>query len=413
MHAYGEIAKPPVLILGGYFGGLYLLREFGKRGIDVYVIADEKNNIAFKSKYCKKGFTASKPWDIPGLKKILKKMSKITTKRLIVYPVTDIDALNLSKIKDEVKDDYHLMVGDREPTETLVNKSKFYHALEKNHIENPKTFFPNDLTSAKQIGKKIQYPVFIRPAITQLFQNAFGQGKGFIAKSYPELLKYYRLAESKKVEIMFQEILLGPPENSLQLEGYFDKNFCSKGLFARQRLRIWPLDFGNTTLCVSIPLSKLAPETKQLTKFIKNIGYNGVASAEYRKNPKDGKNKMLEINARVWFHSWLSAKCGVNIFLSSYLDAIGEKAEFGKEYSTGVKSIYVDSDIQSSRTMYQRGELTAIEWLSSLRGVRQTVLFELNDPQPLFVTGLKKLSNLKKPYPEHKKNHFEKTKTNN
>ena len=122
---------------------------------------------------------------------------------------------------------------------------------------------------------------------------------------------------------------------------------------------------------------------------------------------------MLEINARVWFHSWLSAKCGVNIFLSSYLDAIGEKAEFGKEYSTGVKSIYVDSDIQSSRTMYQRGELTAIEWLSSLRGVRQTVLFELNDPQPLFVTGLKKLSNLKKPYPEHKKNHFEKTKTNN
>jgi D-aspartate ligase len=345
--------------------------------------------------------------------KLLKKTSKITTKRTVVYPVTDIDALNLSIIKDEVKDDYHLMVGDREPTETLVNKSKFYHALEKNHIEYPKTYFPNDLESAKQIGKKIHFPVFIRPAITQLFQNAFGPGKGFIAESHPELLKYYRLAESKKVEIMFQEILLGPPENSLQLEGYFDKNFCSTGLFARQRLRIWPLDFGNTTLCTSIPLSKLASESKQLTKFIKNIGYNGVASAEYRKNPKDDKNKILEINARVWFHSWLSAKCGVNIFLSSYLDAIGEKIESKQEYATGVKSIYIDYDIKSSRTMFQRGELTALEWLSSLRGVRQTALFELNDAYPFFVSSLNKLNYLKKINPKPNKNHFERPKTNN
>ena len=71
------------------------------------------------------------------------------------------------------------------------------------------------------------------------------------------------------------------------------------------------------------------------------------------------ENKILEINARVWFHSWLSAKCGGNIFLSSYLDAIGEKIESKQEYATGVKSIYIDYDIKSARTMFQRGELTA------------------------------------------------------
>ena len=161
-----------------------------------------------------------------------------------------------------------------------------------------------------------------------------------------------------------------------------------------------------------IPLSKLSSESKQLTKFVKNIGYNGVASAEYRKNPKDGKNKILEINARVWFHSWLSAKCGVNIFLSSYLDAIGEKTGFNQEYAIGVKSIYVESDIKSSRTMFQRGELSAIEWFSSLRGVRQTVLFELNDAYPFFVSGLNKLNYLKKTNPKPNKN-LERTKTNN
>jgi len=380
----------PVLVLGGNLTGLKIAREFGKYGLDVYLVTDKESDIALKSKHWKERIIVHRPWNCELLKRLLRRMAKTTTKRLVIYPVTDLDALNLSKIKDELQDDYYFVVGERDATEMLVIKSKFYRALSKTSIEFPATFFPEDLASAKRIGKDLSYPVFIRPSITQSFTKVFGVNKGFIAKSHMELLNYYRLATSKNVEVMFQEIISGPPYNSIQLEGYFNKEFCSTGLFARQRLRIWPPDFGNTTLCVSVKISNFSFEGKQMSDFLKTLCYNGLASAEYKKDLRDGRNKLLEINARPWLHFWLSAECGNNILLSSYLDAIGQETEYTKGGVAGIKSIHLDNDIVAGVKMFQEGKLGILEWFSSLKGVRQSALLDKTDLVPSFDNYFKK-----------------------
>ncbi|MFX1535217.1 MAG: hypothetical protein ACFFDI_13415 [Promethearchaeota archaeon] len=51
---------------------------------------------------------------------------------LVVYPVTDLKALYLSEIQEDLADDYFLSTGKKESVETLVNKKKFYRELEKN-----------------------------------------------------------------------------------------------------------------------------------------------------------------------------------------------------------------------------------------------------------------------------------------
>ena len=314
----------------------------------------------------------------------------MTTEKLVVYPLADLDTLTLSRVKEDLRDDYHLVVGDREATETLVNKRKFYQALSASSIDYPATFFPQDLASARRIGKDLIYPVFVRPSITQLFSRIFGACKGFIAKSLEELLYYYRLASSKGVEVMFQEIIYGPPHNSFQIEGYFNKSFACTGFFARQRLRIWPPDFGNTTLCASIPISRLSFESEQMAVFLKKIRYNGLASAELKKDCRDGKNRMLEINARPWLHFWLSTECGNDILLSSYLDAIGEKTGYTQGYCVGTKSIDIERDLLAAPSMFKRGELSFLEWLSSLRRVRKSAVFEKTDLFPFFANWLRK-----------------------
>lgn len=376
--------KNPVLILGGNRNGLWVARELGKHGIDIHIVAEEKTNIAFQSKYCKKKVIVPGPWSCQELIRILRRMAQATTQRLVVYPITDMHALYLSKVKDYLPDDYYFVVGEKEATETLVNKRKFYQALDKNGVDHPTTHFPQDFESAKNIGKKVTYPVFVRPSITELFYRVFGYRKGFVASSYGELLNYYRLATSGKVEILFQEIIPGPPTNSYQLEGYFNKEFCTNGLFARQRLRIWPLNFGNTTLCVSVPLSEFTSESKKVTEFIKNIAYHGLVSAEFKKDARDGKHKLLEINARPWRHFWLSTICGVDILFSSYLDAIGEKIPYYQEYAVGFKSLYFLEDLNASAKMFSNGELGFLEWALSLKGVKRLTLFDKGDSFPLF-----------------------------
>ena len=361
-------------------------RNLGKHGVDVYIVSEDMQSLAFFSKYCKKNFVIDRPWSCQTLKRILQKIARETSERLVVYPLSDVDTLNLSKIKDDLRDDYILMVGEQEATETLINKRKFYQTLDKNKIEYPVTYFPQDVNSAKHIGSRITYPIFIKPAINEGFLYMFNYQKGFVAHSPKELIQYYRLATSKKIEVMFQEIIHGPPSSSYQLEGYYNKDSCPIGFFARQRLRIWPLGFGNTTLCVSIPLTELAHKCKPVSEFIKRIGYSGLMSAEFKKDQRDGKLKILEINARIWLHFWLSAECGFDILFSSYLDAIGEKTPPFSSYTVGVKSLILANDLRVSAKMFRNGDLSFSDWLSSLQGKKQLALFDKGDLSPCFIS---------------------------
>jgi len=382
-----EKSGDPVVVLGGGLTGLGLARALGRRRIDIYLVVDQRDE-AIYTKYCKKSFFAPKMRSNPDtLRKILESVGKSVNKRVIVYPTSDLDALYLSKLKDEMPQDYHFVVGDKETVEILVDKSKFYKTLERNHVNYPVTYFPQDMEDARRIGAKITYPVFIRPAIPQLFNRILGirQKKGFIAYSCKELADYYRLTTRQGIEVMFQEIIPGPPNRSYQLEGYYNRDHLPTVLFARQRLRIWPLDFGNATLCVSIPLIKLHKEKNMINQLMKTLGYHGLMSAEFKEDVRDGTLKLLEINARPWWHFWLSARCGADIILYSYLDATGQKTEYVEEYETGVKSLYLMNDVFASARMFLNGSLALSDWISSLQGNIQFASFQKEDASPFIM----------------------------
>jgi D-aspartate ligase len=382
--------KNPALILGGELAGLQAARILGKRGVAVYVFASYPKNVALASRYCKRKRVISGPWDCDALKKMLKETARATSKRLVVYPVSDELALNLSIIKDDLPDDFCFAVGDRHAVETLINKRKFYQLLSKNKIAYPVTYFPDDLADADRIASEISYPIFIKPSYVHLFHKAFGyEKKGFVANSREELLKYYRLVSSFNVDVVFQRIVSGPPSLFCQLEGFYNRNSEPLILFGRRAVRIWPLDFGNTTLCSSISLSDLVKEIEEIDEFLKSIKYNGMMSVDFKRDPLNGKLQLLEINTRLWMHFWLPTICGVDILFASYLDALGEKVESSQEYTTDIKSIDFISDLKSAAKMIRLRKLGFSEYTSSLMGKKVFAYYDRKDIRPFIHFYLK------------------------
>ena len=376
----------PVVVVGGGLTALGTMRALGRRDIDVYLVLD-KSDTAQYSKYCKKSLsTMGMKHDRGILKNLLRRMGRGFSRRAVVYPTCDVGAINLAELKDELPDDYCFVVGDKKPVKMLVNKRDFYKALAQEGVDHPKTYFSESTNDAQLISEEAKYPIFVRPAISQVFSQAFPTaGKGFIAYSPRDLMAFYELSEKHGIEVMFQEIISGPPTNSYQLEGYYSTDHQPKVLFARQRLRIWPPGFGNTTLCVSIPIGELENEKRTMNQFIKNIGYNGLASAEFKKDDRDGSLKLLEINARPWWHIWLSGACGADILFLSYLDAIGEKTEYTEQYKEGIKSTYFTNDLMAAGKMFLNGNLSLREWASSLVGTRKSAFFSKTDPTPFLM----------------------------
>jgi len=149
-----ESFRNPVVVLGGSLTALGMVRTFGKHGIDVYLIIDEGERVASFSKYCKRSFMApGMRLDRRILKNFLTRIGKSFSRRAVIYPTSDLDTLNLAELKDELPDDYHFVVGDKEPVKILVNKSNFYAALDSNGINYPVTYFPEDMERVAQLLK--------------------------------------------------------------------------------------------------------------------------------------------------------------------------------------------------------------------------------------------------------------------
>jgi predicted ATP-grasp superfamily ATP-dependent carboligase len=114
----------PVVVIGTGMTALGVVRTLGRHGIDVYAISSKRDPVVF-SKYCRKSFITDETEHHKGiLKRLLTEISKTLSKRAVVYPTSDMDALTLAELKNELPDNYYFVVGDKEPVETLVNKKK-------------------------------------------------------------------------------------------------------------------------------------------------------------------------------------------------------------------------------------------------------------------------------------------------
>jgi len=370
----------PVVVLGGGLTGLGVERNLGRNGIKVY-LALEKKDMAMHSKYCSKYFIIPKICrHKEKLKAFLDTFAHRHDHPVVVFPTSDISALNLSSMREDGENNNcYFSIPPKDALEILVEKKRFYKSLVSNGVPHPTTLF--DIHEIRERSQEISYPVFLKPSVSQTFHEVFRK-KGFVAATEKELLRYLDLAKNSKIDIMIQEIVPGPPTNHVFIDGYIDRNSNLKAIFARRRLRMWPLSFGNSTVCESIPISEATIMKGILVGYLHSIGYTGIFSAEFKRDERSNLCKLLEINARSWWYNSFPTRCGVNIVLMAYLDAIGKDLGCIDDYETSVKLIYLIDDLKASMTLLTKRKFNPREWASCLIGKRDWALFAKDDPRP-------------------------------
>jgi predicted ATP-grasp superfamily ATP-dependent carboligase len=282
-------------------------------------------------------------------------------------------------------DKYIACISSRDVIETLVKKKIFYHSLMKKGVPHPKTLFPEELKDSTNIEDKVAFPVFVKPSVSQTFAMKFGR-KGFVANSKEELDRYLRLMNKNQIDVMIQEIVAGPSTNHYFIDGYFDRNSRLIAVFARRRLRMYPLDFGNSTTCVSVPISEVVDMKETIAKYLASIGFRGIFSAEFKRDTRDNMGKLLEVNARSWWFNTYPSACGVNIILAAYLEAVGEVPENSGDYETGKYLVYLMEDLKCSIPMFIQRKLSFREWVSPMLGRRDWVIFAKDDLRPFAIS---------------------------
>jgi D-aspartate ligase len=146
-----------------------------------------------------------------------------------------------------------------------------------------------------------------------------------------------------------------------------------------RRRRQHPSDFGRaSTFVETLDLPEL--EEPSLA-FLRAINYYGLVELEYKRDPRDGKHKLLDVNARTWGYHTLGSVAGVDFPYLLFLDQLGVPVTPARA-RPGMRWIRWATDVPNAVRDIRSGAVRPGEYLRTLRGVHAEAVFSLRDPLP-------------------------------
>lgn len=387
---FAQFDKPLALVLGIYpTSNLGAVRNLGRMGVPTIVLDANKNQAAFFSKYAKGILCPHPKYQEEEYIDFLLSIGEQLPLKAVLFPTGDTESLAILKHRSRLEKYYHFTMADYERVNSIINKEHFYHLLENYNIAHPKTFFPKDPKQAKEASTLLSYPCIVKPVYTTYFRLDF-HTKLFVARSSEELISLFGKAYEKQHQVMLQEIIPGDATAMFGFNAYYDKTGTPHGGFVYQRLREWPLGFGNGCYIQSVEQPILGQTT---SFFIKRLRYHGIVDAEFKYDARDNAFKFIEINPRIWMQNSFPAHFGKNLPYFAYLDALGKqlpKTSFSNEKKS-VKWVYFLEDLQSSRACMRTGELSIMAWLQAYSLRNEYAVFAWDDPFPFFFLGYRSI----------------------
>jgi uncharacterized cofD-like protein len=365
-------SRVPVLLLGGELTLLAVMRMMGRIHLPSYSVCDHDDFSARSRWYRKLPAQQSldpKPAELEAI------LHGVPFERAVLMPCADDWLLAAAELPASLRARFPSSVPSHDVIHTMVNKWRFAIAVSKAGIPRPRTLLIESTEHLAQLPEECFSARILKPLRSFEF-GAKHRAKGFVVQNRAEAT---RLAGSIEFPILLQEYIPGPPTATYFLDGFVDRQGKVCAMFARRRMRMYPLDLGNSSLVVSVPLGEVGPAVKALHRLLKSVNYRGIFSAEFKRDPRDGLFKILEINARPWWNVDFAAHCGVDVCSMAYLDALEFPVAPCRQYRTGRRWMFAIQDLRAYRALGRPGSMAL--WMRSWIGADEAV-FSWRDPGP-------------------------------
>lgn len=369
-------AAVPAILFGSTYTVLGTARSLGRHGIHVYC-ASEGLGYMTSSRWCHEIDGQPKVVEFSSLSAALRTLS---LERAVLFPCSDHWVTGIAHLDPQLKAQFPCVISPARTIDILLNKGKLALELQKYQFPAPLTMRVSTEADLDQWPKD-RWPIsFLKPCDSQKFMSLFYK-KALRVSSHDEARHWMLKIMAVGVDVVLQEYVPGPASRHYFLDGYVDSHGELKTLFARQRLRMFPLDFGDSCCLLSVRLDSLGSLPERFATLLKQLDYRGIFSAEFKHDPRDNEYRLLEINARPWWFISYAADCGVNVATMAYNDALGREVPKVTEYKIGAGLVSLTNDKRACWALLKKGKLSIFHWIWSWLTYRKLV-FNWDDPAP-------------------------------
>ncbi|MEM9255724.1 MAG: hypothetical protein AAGA91_09760 [Pseudomonadota bacterium] len=292
-------AGPTAVVMGLSPTGLYVARELCAGGIRVLGVDREFGTCSASSALRRSGGA----WHESDPDKLLQKLVAFAHSqagRPVLFPTSDyfIEFIcqRFSDLSDHfsIAPDYHSLAAQ------LLDKLSFYRLCRQHAVAVPGLWELKDAGDIDKIIDELMFPCILKPTLIHLAKDYLKGAKVLVVANVDELLDRFRSIPAATGSWLLQEIIPGEESNITLLAGYRGGNEHADDVLTARKVRQYPPGFGSASRVVS----EDCEETIAITKaFLGAVGYRGLYGAEYKRDPRDGQLKIIEINPRptLWF----------------------------------------------------------------------------------------------------------------
>lgn len=371
------------LVLGGDYQGLGIVRSLGARGIPVYVL-DDQYCVSRFSRYATRVIKVDNLLDErKTVDAVLEVGRRFDLRDWVLFPTRDENVAAFSRYRDELAEFFRVTTGQWNSIEWAWNKTKTYELAQTLGIPIPRTFHVQSSGELESLYANL--PLAIKPAIKENFFYETGV-KAWRANTVEELHNFYEKAarQISPDEILIQELIPGSGSEQYSYCAFFQKGKPHSSLTAR-RARQHPREFGRASTCVETVELPVLEELAQ--RFLAAIRFHGLVEVEFKRDPRDGKYKLLDVNARTWGYHSIGSACGVDFPYLAFADQLGLETPQTRA-PAGIGWLRLLTDVPTAISDLVHGSLTPRAYLRSLHLARVDAVFSWRDPLPFLAEML-------------------------
>jgi predicted ATP-grasp superfamily ATP-dependent carboligase len=372
----GRPDRPPVIVLGTGVTALGTLRIFGRDGITP-IVADSGDALLRSSRWYRKLPPGIEPL---GTRVLADWLAALPIDRAVLLPCSDHRVSQVAALPAALRERFPASVPTPQTLSYFVDKGEFAPLVGAMGVAHPFSKPLADARDLDDVPDAVLADAMLKPRDSQSFIEYF-LTKALRVSSRAEAVTQLARVREAGFAVILQEYIPGPPTEHFFIDGFIDRHTTVRAVFVRRRLRMFPLDFGNSTAMVSVEPSAAAQAVAAITSLLQRVGYRGIFSAEFKRDPRDGVFKILEVNTRAWWYVDFAARCGVDVCKMAYQDALNEPVETVEHYDVGRPLVFPYHDYFACKELRREGRLSVRAWIRSWIGAMQPV-FQLQDPAP-------------------------------
>lgn len=375
---------PPVVLLGG----LNLVRALGCAGIDAIVVAWNPEEPALSSRHCKAARVVPRPdagtGTLDALVRLGEQLAGQLGRRVPLMYGSD-EALGLVQANREKLQRYFLfLTPDLDVGSALIAKDRFAAFARHRGLPVPRSLTwdgdgPGSVrgTPGAVLVKPCDKVDWHHSALCRALFNGDGKAlvfeSGAAAADHPLVAQYHR-------ELTFQEYIPGGDADLWSFHGFADERGTVLASFVGRKIRTYPTLTGESAFVEIAEDASLEALGREVAL---RCPLKGPFKMDFKRDPRDGRWHLLEINARYNLWHYLGAVNGLNLMRVAYDYLLHRGRPAGRRAESRYRWISFDLDFRAYRELAARGEITTARWAASILGSRNVSnLFSWSDPLP-------------------------------